>query len=119
MTKDPQNDMPAEEPDELWSLIADVRKWLEWQSECGAEDWAVDDWSAWTKHSKNKAFFAVDGRGAHHLEPQFRREQSQIGRCPCHQHSPKFHQAKADIPGAWQHIISVSACPQCLCPVIW
>ena len=50
MSVDTNNDAYLDnENDCLWTLIADVRHWLEWQSECGAVDWAVDDWTAWTK----------------------------------------------------------------------
>ena len=28
-------------------LAADIRAWLEWQKECGAEVWKVDNWNVW------------------------------------------------------------------------
>lgn len=111
MTKDPQNDMPAEEPDELWSLIADVRNWLEWQSECGAEDWAVDDWSAWTKHiPRTRPSLPEDGRGAYHKQTSVQEKAESKRPVSMPPAQPKVPpKPMADIPSAWQHIIENAA----------
>lgn len=82
--------------DDVWNLIADLRHWLEWQAECGAEDWCVDDWRAWINPvarispQRQRPVKAVR-RGEEEDEPV---------KAPAPKPSPR-----TEIPSLWQSII--------------
>ena len=112
MSVDTNNDASLDnENDCLWTLIADVRHWLEWQSECGAVDWAVEDWTAWTKPIQRTQQSAA---------PAYNRAIQNKSKAPDTVEQTKSHtphppapvapdKPKTKIPSAWQNIIENAA----------
>lgn len=98
------NARPHDEPDEVWSLISDLRSWLEWQAECGAKDWAVDDWGAWVRPVARTSNRTQERSDKMEIRPpenvkKLRAEDSQ---------EPVVGKPVENIPKAWQNVVNNS-----------
>lgn len=89
------------ENDDIYELISDLRHWLEWQHDCGAQDWTVENWSEWTKVLKRQAApQRIPERSVKPVQRQVH-DKREVSIAP-----PKNIQPPAELSNEWSSILN-------------
>jgi hypothetical protein len=89
------------ENDDIYDLISDLRHWLEWQQDCGAQDWTVEDWSEWTKVIKRQAAPQRTPKRASKPVQSQGRGKKDVAQAP-----PKNTQPPRELSNEWSSILN-------------